>query len=80
MNLQSKLESIFQALFPEEILDFSKDIDSAKIQNWDSLKYVTIVLAIEDEFGIKLTQDEILEFSSFDRILQILRSRELENG
>jgi acyl carrier protein len=77
MNLQSKLESLFQTLFPEENLDFSKNLDSAKIQNWDSIKYVTIVLAVEEEFDIKLTQDEILEFSSFDRIFQILRSRGL---
>jgi acyl carrier protein len=75
MNLQSKLESLFQTLFPEENLDFSKNLNSTKIQNWDSIKYVTIVLAVEEEFDIKLTQDEILEFSSFDRIFQILRSR-----
>ena len=75
MNLQSKLESLFRTLFPEEELDFSKNLDSAKIQNWDSIKYVTIVLAVEEEFDIKLTQDEILEFSSFDRIFQILHSR-----
>ena len=75
MNLQSKLESLFQTLFPEEKLDFSKNLDSATIQVWDSIKYVTIVLAVEEEFEIKLTQDEILEFSSFDKIFQILRSR-----
>ena len=77
MNLQSKLESLFQTLFPEENLDFSKNLDSVKIQNWDSIMYVTIVFAVEDEFDIKLTQDEILEFSSFDRIFQILRTRGL---
>ena len=75
MNLQSKLESLFRTLFPEEELDFSKNLDSATIQDWDSIKYVTIVLAVEEEFEIKLTQDEILEFSSFDKIFQILRSR-----
>ncbi len=75
MNLQLKLESLFQTLFPGEKLDFSKNLDSASTQNWDSIQYVTIVLAVEEEFEIKLTQDEILEFSSFDRIFQILRSR-----
>jgi acyl carrier protein len=75
MDLQSKLESLFQILFPEEELDFSKNLDSASVQNWDSIKYVTIVLAVEEEFEIKLTQEEILEFSSFDKIFQILRSR-----
>jgi len=75
MNLQSKLENLFQILFPDENLDFSKNVDSSKIPSWDSIKYVTLVLAIEDEFDIKLTQDEILEFSSFEKILQILRLR-----
>ena len=75
MTLQDRLENLFITLFPEENLDFSKNINSDKFQNWDSIKYVTIVLAVEDEFDIKLTQDEIMEFSSFENIFQILRLR-----
>ena len=75
MNLQSRLENLFQIIFPEKSLDFAKSIDSTTIQNWDSIKYVMIVLAVEEEFDIKLTNDEILVFSSFDKILQILKLR-----
>jgi len=34
-----------------------------------------IVFAVEEEFGVKLSNEEILEFSSFDRILEILSAK-----
>lgn len=75
MNLESRLANLFQAVFPEVVLDFSKDIDQEHLHDWDSIKYVMIVFAVEEEFGVKLSNEEILEFSSFDRILEILSAK-----
>lgn len=72
MNLQARLENLFKILFPGEILDFTKKIDNRVLENWDSIKYVMVALAVQEEFQLTLTQEEILEFSSFDKILQIL--------
>ena len=77
MSLQPRLENLFRILFPSENLDFSKKIDGNVLKEWDSIKYFMIVLAVQEEFDIKLTQEEILEFSSFDNILQILSLRDL---
>lgn len=77
MSLQQRLENLFRILFPSENLDFSKKIESNTLKDWDSIKYFMIVLAVQEEFNIKLTQEEILEFSNFDKILQILSSRGL---
>lgn len=72
MNLQARLENLFEILFPGEVLDFTKKIDNRVLENWDSIKYVMVALAVQEEFQLTLTQEEILEFSSFDKILQIL--------
>ncbi|RLP87498.1 acyl carrier protein [Micromonospora sp. BL4] len=42
------------------------------IEKWDSLAHMSLVAAIEDEFGVMLDTDEVIDLSSFDRARQIL--------
>ncbi|MGW4502345.1 acyl carrier protein [Micromonospora sp. NPDC004336] len=42
------------------------------IENWDSLAHMSLVAAVEDEFGVMLDTDEVIDLSSFDRARQIL--------
>lgn len=37
---------------------------------WDSLRHIEIMLAIEDEFGISLGEDEFAALNSVDAICQ----------
>jgi acyl carrier protein len=44
---------------------------------WDSLAQVSLVLAIEQEFGFTFSDDEVDELNSFASALQIVQSKEL---
>ena len=44
------------------------------INDWDSLSHMNLIVAIEDEFQIHLTGDEIAEMISFDRIREIVQN------
>ena len=43
--------------------------------SWDSLFHLTLVLAIEQEFSVTLTDAEVLELSSFDSAVHILAEK-----
>ena len=43
--------------------------------SWDSLFQLTLVLAIEQEFGVTLTDAEVLDLNSFGSALQILEDK-----
>jgi acyl carrier protein len=38
------------------------------VSNWDSLTHMNLIVAIEDEFGIELSGDDIAEMTTFDAI------------
>jgi acyl carrier protein len=40
------------------------------IPTWDSLKHMELIVAIESEFGIEISGDDIAEMLSFDAIRQ----------
>lgn len=45
------------------------------IANWDSLKHMNLVLALEEEFSVRFTDDEIMSMLSVQRILGTLSTR-----
>jgi acyl carrier protein len=63
--MEERLKLIFLAVFN---VDESQVIDSLSIgdiPNWDSLGHLNIITAVEEEFDIYLSNEEILELKSF---------------
>ena len=51
------------------------DVDTLEyrsIANWDSIAHMSLVAAIEDEFGLMLDTDEVLDLSSFGMAVALL--------
>ena len=47
------------------------------VAEWDSLKHMVLIVAIEQEYGIELTGDEIAEMTSVANIESIVKARGL---
>ena len=59
-------------------IDKKKNIESISVDNfdkWDSLKHITIIMALEEEFEIKFTNDEITDSKSFNDIFKIITKK-----
>ena len=54
----------------------AKDVDEFSnvdnLPNWDSLAYMTVVAAVENEFKIHVNQENITEFDSVEKIVRML--------
>ncbi|HVW45093.1 MAG TPA: acyl carrier protein [Amycolatopsis sp.] len=71
--MNEKLRAVFV-----EALDLDADVDVEKleyrgIEAWDSVGHMSLVAAIEDEFGVELDTDQVIDISSFKVALDILR-------
>jgi len=45
------------------------------VERWDSMSHLNLVVALEAEFGIALTDDDVTDMLSVGLILRILRER-----
>ena len=72
MNNSTKLAKIMASVFsvPEEVITDKTSIDN--LSQWDSVKHLNLVLCIEDEFHISLSEEQILEMLSFELVKIIL--------
>jgi acyl carrier protein len=50
-----------------------------QLDNWDSISHVSLVVAIEEQFGVAFAPEEITDMESIGRIAEML-SQKLGNG
>ena len=48
------------------------------VENWDSVGHMSLVAELEDTFDIMLETDDIIDFSSYDKGIEILRKYDIE--
>jgi|TARA_B110000211_G_C13976623_1_gene507451 acyl carrier protein len=57
--------------------EFKEDIKYNEIPEWDSIGHMTLMTALEDGFGISLETDDIVDFSSFTKGIEILKKNKI---
>ena len=70
---RDRLERCFSAVLPSLAAD---SISLASVSNtaaWDSVASVTLVATIEEEFGIEIEIQDLVELISFEKVLEYLR-------
>ena len=50
----------------------------SKAPEWDSIAHMALVAALEDAFGISLDTDDIVDFSSYHKGVEILKKYKVE--
>jgi acyl carrier protein len=60
---------------PDDVTD---EVDMEDTGTWDSLSHMELIAAIEDEFGVSLTADEIVSMRSVGSIKDVLRRKSVE--
>ena len=73
-SAQTRLEQMFREIF-WNIETPVAEMTRLNNPNWDSLSHMSLVLMFEQEFGVELTDEEVIEFNSFEVGLEILREK-----
>ena len=74
MNIRDRLTRLFQQEFdlpPDAVVETLAYQQQA---GWDSVGHMRLVAAVETEFNLLLTTDQILDFGSFAKGLDILQA------
>lgn len=53
-------------------IDAQNKHERSEITEWDSLKHIDIIFAIEDRFKIQFTPEEMTDLDSIDRAIKLV--------
>ena len=75
---KEKYNKAFMEVFDinEESLD--SDIKYNSIPEWDSIGHMGLIAELEDSFEISMEMDDIIEFSSYVKVIEILKKYDIE--
>lgn len=74
----NRLKRLMARIFGVDAATIGDDASPDTIDNWDSLRHMNLVLALEEEFGIELTDDQTVEIMSYPLIKIVLREHGIE--
>lgn len=72
MDVENLLREV---LFIEEETELMDETGPDDIEAWDSLGHVNIITAVEDEYDVEITPEEITEISSIGDIKKLLQRK-----
>jgi len=73
--MQEKLKEIMSNIFdiPKEKINDSTSMKS--VDKWDSLSHINLILSIEENFQIEISEDEMSQMTSYKTIKEILKRK-----
>ena len=69
-QINEKLSAVFFNIF--EIREFTKNITMDEVQDWDSLKHIQLLSAIEETFHIEFQFEDVIEMISGEAIFNTI--------
>ena len=73
MTTLKKYSEIFKNSLNVSADKVNENLKYNEIEEWDSIAHMTLVAALEEEYKISLETDDIIDFSSFKKGIEILK-------
>ncbi len=73
MSNKQKYQDIFTKSLSINSNKFNENIKYNEIPEWDSIGHMTLMSGLEEGFGITMDTDDIVDFSSFKKGIEILK-------
>jgi acyl carrier protein len=71
--VEERLKPLFQEAFPDaEVDQIGPDTVADDVFGWDSMAHVTLIVSIEEEFGVRFEPDEITGFSNVGELIEMI--------
>jgi acyl carrier protein len=67
-----KLKEVLSAVFEVSVESITDDSSSDTIENWDSLRHLNLIIALEEEFNVVIPDEEVGNMVNFKLIELVL--------
>jgi len=73
MSNNEKLKEILALILEIDVRDINDSTSFDVIDSWDSMNHMSIILSIEEEFNIKISDEAALDLTSYPLLLKLLK-------
>ena len=73
-ELMAKLQEVFDGVFLQKV-EVRRDLSSSDVEEWDSLTHVSLILAVEQAFGIRFRVGEVESTRNLGDLADLIAKR-----
>ena len=75
-SMKDRLRIIIGNIFDIPIEEINEEISPNNCEKWDSLNQLVLLTAIEEEFEVEFSYEEVLKIADFKSIIDILEDKQ----
>lgn len=77
--LIARLQPIFREVLDPELV-VTEALDASTVPQWDSLNHISLIVAIESEFGVELSVSELASLRNVGDMVDLLEQKAASDG
>lgn len=74
-TIVARLEPVFADVFGRPIA-ITRELDATAVEDWDSLNHISLVAAVEGEFGIELTPEDLETMLNVGDLIDLIERKQ----
>lgn len=74
-EIYQRLNEVFRDVFDDDSIEVNEDTTANDIEDWDSLNHITLIDAVESEFGVRFTMGEVSGMKNVGEMAEIIKER-----
>jgi len=73
--METRIKQVMSDVLDVDINDINEDTSPETLEAWDSLKQMNLIVALEEEFNLEFTDEEIEDLLNFKLIKLTIEDR-----
>ena len=74
-QIYAELNELFRELFSDDTISLTPETTAADIDGWDSFNHLSVIVAVETRFGIKMKTSEIDKLANVGALVAAIESK-----
>ncbi|MBO6303215.1 MAG: acyl carrier protein [Ruminiclostridium sp.] len=74
-KIYERLNTVFRDFFDDDDIEVDASTTADDIEDWDSLNHITLMSAVEEEFGLRFTMGEVSGMRNVGEMAEIISAR-----
>jgi len=74
-EIRLQLSKIFNAIFQCGNIEITDDLTADKVDKWDSLTHLTMISAVESQFGIRFKLKELTGMKNTGDLVKLIQEK-----
>jgi acyl carrier protein len=74
-EIYRRLTDIMRDVFDDENLLATPDMTAHDVKEWDSVNHITLVVAVEEEFGVKFKSAELEKMKNVGQMVEQIEKK-----